>query len=157
MTMNAAPAEIFPHIDNFHKWEAWSPWAKIDPNAKPSFEGPESGEGATFRWDGNDEVGKGSMKIIESKPNEKIKIELHFDRPMEATNFSEFTFVPKGDGTVVTWAMYGQHKGFVSKAVCLVMNLDKMVGSKYEEGLANLKAIVEKKDAPTEAKADTAK
>src|SRR5205085_3578132 len=124
-TMSAPPSAVFAQINDFHNWEAWSPWAKLDPTAKNSFEGPESGEGAKFSWDGNDEVGAGQMTIVESRPSELIKMKLDFSRPMQDTSTTEFTFAPEGDQTKVTWNMYGQ-KDFMSKAVCMFMNMDKM-------------------------------
>jgi uncharacterized protein YndB with AHSA1/START domain len=142
-TIAAPAADVFAHVNDFHKWEAWSPWLKIDPNAKNSYEGPTSGKDAAFKWSGNSEVGEGKMTITESRPNELIKIRLDFIRPMEATSDVEFTFKPQGDQTAVTWSMAGKN-GFLFKAIHLVMNCEKMIGDKYEEGLANLKAVVEK-------------
>ncbi len=143
-TTFSAPAEaVFAQINDFHQWETWSPWAKLDPNAKNSFEGPISGEGSSFRWAGNKEVGEGSMTILESRSPTFIKIKLEFLKPFAAVNTSEFTLVPQGNSTTVTWAMYGKNN-FVSKAMSLIMNCDKMVGGMFEKGFANMKSIVEK-------------
>jgi hypothetical protein len=146
--MSAPPAAIFAQVNDFHNWEAWSPWAKLDPNVKNSIEGPESGPGAIFKWAGNSEVGEGQMTLMESRPSELIRIKLDFIKPFEDTSDTEFTFKPEVDKTVVTWTMTGK-KNFISKAVCMFMNMDKMVGGKFEEGLANLKTIVETKKEET--------
>jgi hypothetical protein len=82
-------------VNDFHNWEAWSPWAKLDPAAKATFEGPSAGTGAIFKWAGNKEVGEGSMTITESRPSDLIRIKLEFLRPFEATNSAEFTFKSK--------------------------------------------------------------
>jgi uncharacterized protein YndB with AHSA1/START domain len=150
-TINAPPAEVFPHVNDFHKWEAWSPWAKLDPAAKNTFEGPAAGKDAIFKWTGNDKVGEGSMTILESQPPELVRIKLAFIKPFEDTCTTEFAF--KGDDkTTVNWSMYGT-RGFVNKAICLFMDMDKMVGGSFEEGLANLKAVVEaKKDSSNSEK-----
>jgi Polyketide cyclase / dehydrase and lipid transport len=141
----AAPSErAFAQVNDFHKWDAWSPWAKLDPNAKNSFTGPDAGEGATFGWSGNDQVGEGKMTITESKPGELVRLKLMFIKPMEDTSDTEFTFKPEGEGTRVTWTMSGTYKDFMSKAICMCMNMDKMMGEKFDEGLASMKAIVEK-------------
>jgi uncharacterized protein YndB with AHSA1/START domain len=142
--MNAPPADVFAQVNDFHNWEAWSPWAKLDPNAKNTFEGPTSGTGAIFTWSGNDQVGEGRMTIIESRPNELIRIKLDFVKPFESTCTTEFTFKPDGKQTVVSWSMFG-HNGFVAKAFCLFMNMDKTLGGEFEKGLANMKAVVEPK------------
>src|SRR5262245_56407326 len=145
--MAAPPAEVFAQVNDFHKWEAWSPWAKLDPNAKNSFEGNTSGEGAIFRWAGNSEVGEGEMTITESREPELIRLKLEFIKPMEDTSDTEFTFKPDGDHTNVTWTMSGTYKTFMSKAMCTLMNMDKMVGGQFEKGLASMKAIVERDDS----------
>lgn len=138
----APPAAVFEQVNDFHKWEAWSPWAKLDPNAKAEFEGPAAGKGATFKWSGNSEVGEGTMTVTESRPAELVRINLEFVKPMPGTSTAEFTFKPQGDQTAVTWSMFGQNN-FITRAICLVMNQDKMVGGYFEKGLANLKAVVE--------------
>jgi hypothetical protein len=143
LAMSAPPEAAFAQVNDFHKWEAWSPWLKVDPNAKATYEGPTSGEGAIFRWAGNAEVGEGSMTILESKPHEHLQIELHFLKPFEDTATTDFAFTPVGEQTKVTWTMDGK-KNFISKAMCLfVFDMDQMIGSKYEEGLASMKKIVE--------------
>jgi len=142
--MLAAPSTVFDQVNDLHKWEAWSPWAKMDPNAKSSYEGPAAGMGAKMSWDGNMKVGAGNMTIIESRPNQWIRFQLVFLKPLAATNLAEFTFQPQGDQTLVSWTMSGKNN-FMSKVMSLFMNCDKMVGGQFEQGLAQLKAIVESK------------
>jgi Polyketide cyclase / dehydrase and lipid transport len=141
-TISAPAPAVFAQVNDFHNWEAWSPWAKLDPAAKATFEGPSTGTGAIFKWAGNKEVGEGSMTITGSRPSDLIRIKLEFLRPFEATNSAEFTFKPEGNRTAVTWSMEGKNN-FIAKAVCLFMNMDKMVGGQFEQGLAQMKAVVE--------------
>lgn len=141
-TVAAPAAAVFPHVNELKKWQPWSPWMKMDPNAKSTFEGPEGGKGAAMTWAGNNEVGEGKMTIIESKPNELVRFRLDFYKPMPGTSEAEFTFKPEGAGTVVTWSMSGTNN-FIGRAMCLVMNMDKMVGGQFDKGLASMKAIVE--------------
>jgi len=141
-TMSVPAPAVFAQVNDFHNWEAWSPWAKLDPKAKTSFEGPSAGTGAIFRWAGNNEVGEGSMTITESRPSDLIRIKLEFLKPMAGTSTAEFSFKPEGDKTAVTWSMTGKNN-FIAKAMCLFMNMDKMVGGKFEEGLASMKSVVE--------------
>lgn len=140
-TIDAPVAKVFPFVNDFHQWESWSPWAKLDPNAKNTFEGPSEGEGAIFSWDGNSEVGTGRMTILESRPDKLVMIKLEFFRPMEGTSTAEFMFQPEGDKTAVTWSMVGRNN-FIGKAFCLLMNMDKMLGGQFEEGLANMNMAV---------------
>lgn len=141
--IEAEPAKIFTVVNDFHQWENWSPWAKLDPQAKNSFEGPSNGTGAIFRWAGNKEVGEGSMAIVESAPSSLIRIRLDFLKPFKATHMAEFSFKVERSHTLVTWSMYGKNN-FFAKAVGLFMNCDTMLGGYFEKGLAQMKAVVEK-------------
>lgn len=144
-TIIVAPAaQAFAEVNDFHKWEAWSPWAKLDPAAKMTFEGPEAGEGAVLRWAGNEKVGEGSMTLLESRPDERIRIRTDFVKPWAGTSTSEFAFKPDGPRTIVTWSMSGE-RGFLEKAICVFMNGEKMIGGEFEKGLSNLKTLVEGK------------
>ena len=139
----AAPPEVvFAQVNDLHKWQEISPWAKLDPTAKMTYEGPSAGTGAAVTWAGNSQVGEGRMTITESRPHELISMKLDFVKPFASTATARYSFNPKGDQTLVTWSMTGQ-KNFVSKVVCLFMNMDKMIGGQFEEGLANLKAVAE--------------
>ena len=139
----AAPAQaVFAQVNDFHNWRAWSPWEKLDPQLKRTYEGPQAGTGAKYAWAGNKDVGEGRMTITESRPGERILIDLRFIKPMAATNTTEFLFKPEGGGTAVTWTMSGKHN-FMGKAFSLLMNIDRMVGGQFEQGLANMKSLVE--------------
>jgi uncharacterized protein YndB with AHSA1/START domain len=142
-TIPAPPAAVFAQVNDLHKWKEWSPWAKLDPNAKETFSGPEAGKGASFAWSGNSEVGEGSMTITDSRPNELVAFNLVFVKPFAGTSTAEFTFKPEGDQTNVTWAMSGRNN-FIAKAIGLFMDCDKMVGGQFEQGFTNLKAAVAK-------------
>lgn len=138
----AAPETIFPHMNNLHKSHAWSPWMKLDPNMSVTFEGPEEGEGASYKWNGNDKVGEGSLAITVSRPNELVTSRLEFIRPFEDKAMVDFALQPEGNETQVTWKMYGKQP-FLQKVMCMFMNMDAMIGKDFEAGLANLKALVE--------------
>jgi hypothetical protein len=140
--MNAPAATVFNQVNDFHKWDAWSPWAKLDPNMKTSYEGARSGTGAVYAWTGNDQVGQGRMTITDSKPGELVKIKLEFIKPWTATNATNFMFTPQGNQTAVKWTMDGDNT-FLGKAFGLFMNMDKMVGGDFEKGLAQMKTITE--------------
>jgi hypothetical protein len=145
----AAPAAtVFDEVNDFHRWEAWSPWAKLDPNAKIAFAGPPSGTGTIMTWDGNDKVGEGKVTLTESRPNELVKIKLDFVRPFEAASLSQFVFKPEGEQTGVTWSMESRHN-FLTKAFCLVFNDRKIMEGEMDKGLTKLKAVVEGTKQPS--------
>ena len=139
-----APAEvIFPLINDFHQWRSWSPYENKDPAMKRTYSGAERGKGAVYAWDGDKNVGSGRMEILEASAPQKIVIKLDFFTPFEAHNTAEFTMLPQGDGTHVTWLMHGPAR-FLTRLIQVFMNLDNMIGKDFEVGLANLKTITEK-------------
>jgi len=83
------------------------------------------------------------MTIVESTPNALVRFKLEFFKPFAATNSADFSFKEEGGRTALTWTMRGQNN-FIAKAMCLVFDMDKMVGVDFEAGLASLKTIVEK-------------
>ena len=143
-TMRAPAPAAFAQVNDFQNWRAWSPWEKVDPALKRQYEGPKAGAGAVYAWQGNKDVGEGRMTITESKPAELVRIKLEFFKPFAATNAAEFSFKPAGaDSTAVTWTMTGQNN-FLSKAICMFVNMDKMVGGMFEQGLTQMKTVVER-------------
>ena len=139
-----APAEkIFPLISDFHQWLKWSPYEQKDPAMKRTYGGADSGKGATYAWDGDKNVGSGRMEILEATAPSKVVIRLDFFKPFEGHNTAEFTMLPQGDGTHVTWVMHGP-ANFMSRLMQVFLNLDKMIGRDFETGLARLKTITEK-------------
>jgi uncharacterized protein YndB with AHSA1/START domain len=141
-SINAAPETIFPLINDFRAWRAWSPYEDRDPNLQRTFSGADSGKGAIYEWNGTKNVGSGRMEILDAPPPGKIVIKLDFLKPFEAHNTAEFTFVPHGDTTNVTWLMHGPAP-LLSKVMQVFMNMDNMIGKDFAAGLANLKRIAE--------------
>lgn len=146
-TISSPPEAVFKVVNDFRQWDAWSPWSKLDPNMKKSLEGPPEGVGAVYKWSGNNEVGEGTTKLVDSKANERIDMKLEFVRPFEGSSDVKFTFAPEGAGTKVTWAMQSK-KPFIGKVMGLFMDCEKMCGDQFSEGLANLDKVVTSGSAP---------
>jgi hypothetical protein len=140
--INTAPAKIFPFINDFRRWEAWSPWEKLDPALKRTHSGAASGKGAVYEWEGNGKAGKGRMEIVDSAAPGKLTIKIDFIKPFEAHNTVEFMLEPKANATDVTWSMFGPNP-YMMKVMGVFVDMDKMVGKDFETGLANLKAVAE--------------
>jgi hypothetical protein len=141
-SIKAPPEKIAAVLSDFHAWEAWSPWEKMDPAMKRSFSGAEKGKGAAYAWEGNGKVGQGRMEITDAAAS-RIAMDLDFIKPFEAHNKVVFTLAPKGDATEVNWAMQGPVP-YPAKIVHVFMDMDSMVGGQFEAGLANLKTLTEK-------------
>ena len=141
ITIAAPPDQVFPYVNVLRNWDAWNPWAKLDPNCKMTYEGPPAGIGASYAWNGNNKIGAGRNTITESRPNEFIRFKLEFLRPMAATNIAEFTFQPNDGQTVVTWTMSGTRKAG-GKIFGLLLNCDQMIGGQFDQGLAQMKSVI---------------
>ena len=141
-SIDAPPDAVFTQLNDFKRWGAWSPWEKKDPSMKRSFGAATSGKGATYAWEGNSEVGQGSMQIVDSAAPSRVALKLDFLKPFEAHNDVEFTLVPNGASTEVTWTMQGPTPYF-AKILHVFVDMDRMVGQDFESGLANLKAMLE--------------
>jgi hypothetical protein len=141
-TIKARPEAIFPLINDFHNWESWSPWEKLDPAMKRTFSGAANGKGARYAWEGNRKAGAGNMEITESSPSAAVTIRLNFIKPFENHNTTEFTLTPAGDSTNVSWDMHGPTP-FMSKVMQVFMNMDSLIGKDFEAGLSNIKRITE--------------
>ena len=142
-SIQARPDKIFPLVADFHRWAEWSPWEALDPAMQRSHSGAPSGPGAVYSWDGNKAVGAGRMEVMAAQAPAKLTIKLDFIRPFEGHNSTDFSFVPQGDATLVTWVMTGPTP-FVSKLMQVFFSLDKVIGKDFEAGLAKMKAVAEK-------------
>ena len=145
ITVNAPPQAVHALINDYRKWTAWSPWEKKDPNLKRTYSEPASGTGATYAWEGDKNVGKGSMTITDATAD-RIAINLDFERPFEAHNKVVFAMESKGLTTDVTWSMEGPTP-FFAKVIHVFIDMDKMVGKDFEDGLAAMKLAAEKQVA----------
>jgi len=145
-TVSAPPAVAYAQVADFHRWDAWSPWAHLDPNMQTSFAGPDGAVGSSYAWKGNDQVGEGRMTIVETRPGEALGIRLEFLKPWQAVSSTRFEFSRAATGTRITWTMDGENN-FVAKAFSLVTDMDKMIGSDFERGLVSLKKVAEAETA----------
>lgn len=142
-SIKAHPEKIFPLINDLRAWSAWSRYEKKDPAMKRTFSGTASGKGAVYEFDGNSKVGKGRIEITDTSPPSNVALKLDMIKPFGAHNIVEFTLEPKADSTNVTRAMRG-FSPYVAKVMGLFFNMDKMIGTDFELGLANLKMLSEK-------------
>ena len=141
-SIKAPPEKISAVLSDFHGWQAWSPWEKMDPAMKRSYSGAEKGKGAAYAWEGNGKVGQGRMEVTDAAPS-RVALDLDFIKPFEAHNKVVFTLTPKGDATEVNWAMQGPVP-YMAKIVHVFMDMDKMIGTDFATGLASMKAAAEK-------------
>lgn len=138
----APPDRVYRHLIDFRNWAAWSPWEGLDTQMDKTFDGADSGVGATYSWSGNRKVGQGRMEIVGADEPAKVDIDLEFIKPFKANNRTAFSLAPTDGGTAVTWSMTGPVT-FLLRIIGLFRSMDKMVGPDYEKGLAQLKSVVE--------------
>lgn len=150
VVIKAPPEKLFAKVNNLHSWIEWSPYEAMDPNVKRTFNGPEAGKGAVYAWDGNNDVGAGSMEITEITEPSNVKLDLHFLKPFKGDNKVNFSFVPVSvpeanateAATKVRWTMSGESP-FMCKVMQVFCNVDDMCGKDFEKGLAKLKTLSE--------------
>lgn len=139
--INAPVERISPLVSDFKQWRAWSPYEDRDPNLKRTYSGNPSAVGAVYAWEGDRNVGAGRMEIVESTPR-NVRIKLDFFAPFKANNMAEFTFAPKGNATEVVWSMTGKNV-LIGKVMSVFLDMDKMIGDDFANGLAAMKAAAE--------------
>jgi len=143
LVMNAPPERVFAQINDFHAWDAWSPWAKLDPAMQATYSGAAQGVGAVYEWRGNSDVGEGRMTIKSATAPSEVMIALDFLTPFESHNVTTFMLTPTGSGTEVIWSMKGNAE-YATKLMTMFASMDKMVGPDFSTGLEQLKAVVER-------------
>lgn len=136
-TLSAPREALYEQVNNHHNFVTWNPFNELDPNVVNTFSGPAAGVGAVCAWKGNANIGEGSSTITEVVPNELVRMRMDWIKPMAGTSTVDFTFVPDGTNTVVTWKMYGPQT-YMGKLCSLVMNPETMCGPMFEKGLAQL-------------------
>ncbi|MEM6930787.1 MAG: SRPBCC family protein, partial [Myxococcota bacterium] len=142
-TFDAVPSDVFPHINDLEKTQVWSPWAERDPNMEVTYSESKAGVGASYRWEGNDEVGSGTQTIVESVANEKVVTALEFQTPFASNASATMLLMPVGDEqTEISWSLDAE-SGFMDKLVGMMFDMDALVGADYEHGLARLREVAE--------------
>jgi len=138
----ASADKLWPLVGELRGFNRWNPYERKDPLIKSAYSGAASGIGSRYDWDSR-EVGSGSLEIVSQRPGEAVLMKLDFVKPFEAHNQAEFALQPTADGaTEVRWAMHGP-ANFISKLMGVFIDMDKMVGRDFEDGLQNLRQIAE--------------
>lgn len=142
VVINQDAAKVFTYLNSFQKFNLWSPWAKLDPETKYTYEGAQTGVGAKMSWSSeNPNVGNGSQEVMTSEPHKKITVKLVFEGQGEADAY--YLLSNQGETTKVTWGFESEHGyNVINRYVGLM--LDKWIGADYERGLNDLKALAEK-------------
>ena len=144
--IDAAPQAVFAMVNDFQQFNRWQPWALIDPSTRYVFEGPDTGAGSRMIWySDHPQVGDGMQEILESLPYSRVRALLDFGTGGMA--YADYLIDAREGGSVLTWTLETDMGGNpVGRYVGLMM--DGMIGPSYEQGLSNLKAILESEPAP---------
>lgn len=151
--IDAPPAAVFAQVNELKNWEKWQPFLKMDPETVAKYSGPAAGEGAEYHWTGK-QTGEGKMKIVRSRQDSLVDLDLHFLKPMEGKSTAQFTFIPVDGRTQVEWSMTGK-SDFTHKLMSILMCMDRGMSQVFGQGLADLKRVVEGRDAPAAAATGT--
>lgn len=138
--INASDSTVFANLSSYLSRAQWDPWLKLEPSAKFTLSGPETGVGASYAWEGQ-EIGSGTMTIKEIVPMKSVHSELVFLTPQSGTSQVFWYIEPQADGTKVTWMFQSEMGWPIERYFGLMM--DGMLGPDFERGLANLKSMIE--------------
>jgi len=139
IVINKPASLIYKQVNNFHNWNAWSPWLEMDTTMVNSYEGPEQGVGAKNSWTAK-KSGNGSMTITESVPYKKVSADLDFGQKGKAINY--FEFEETTEGTRVTWGVVAENLGYPFGRY-IAMMMPGMMNPVFTKGLENLKKVTE--------------
>lgn len=140
--INKSVDEVFAYLKLLKNQDNWSPWATKDPNMKKTLTGIDGEVGCVSAWFGNKDVGEGEQEIKVLKENEEVLSELRFLKPFKSTSDAYLRVSQEGSETKVIWGFSGTNK-FPMSIMMLFMNMDKSVGSDFEQGLKKLKIVLE--------------
>lgn len=142
-----APREkVWEIVSDLNRYNEWNPYARIEPEARITVNGPAATIGSSYAWDGN-QSGAGRMTTAHIEAGQRIDFKLEFTRPMASVAQASFIVGNQEGPTKMTWVMEGQHEGvpgLIARAIHLFLDMDAMVGKDFEAGLALLKTIAEK-------------
>jgi hypothetical protein len=142
--IKAPASRVFLLINDLKSFNTWSPYLRKDPGAQGSYSGPPNGIGAAYAWQGR-KIGSGRMEITLSQAPAKVAMKLDFVKPFKAQNWAEFTLQDEGDNlTIVSWALRGPAP-YLFRLMGVVIDMDRIIGKDFEVGLANLKALTERR------------
>lgn len=142
IVINAPKEKVWQQISSMKSFNQWNPWMKLDKSMKVMYTGNSGEVGDKYCWDSkNDNAGAGCQEIKELVLNEKQKTEMMFIKPFEGQATSEIILSPEGNATKVLWTMDTEQDPMMK---IMRPMMDYQMGKSYEEGLNNLKALVEK-------------
>ena len=140
ITVNAPKEKVWTHVNSMKAFNTWNPWMKFDPNLKVTYSGISGNVGDKYHWIGNDDVGEGEQEITAIVPGEKVSTKMHFIKPMEDEATSDLMLASEGNATKVTWTIdFEMETYFKPMKPYMKYEMEKS----YNEGLANLKKLVE--------------
>ena len=144
VSINNNIGEVFSFLKETRNQDKFSVWNMKDPNMKKSYSGIDGTKGFIYSWDSKDKnVGAGAQEIIDIKEGNRIDYEMRFSRPMQNTATASFV-LDKIDGntTSVTWTFRSPTKFPMSLFSPI---FKKILGKQLDQGLQNLKSLLDKK------------
>jgi len=143
--INLAKVKVFEFVNLLKNQDQFSVWALKDPDMKKEFRGVDGTVGFVSGWESEmKDVGKGEQEIKEIIVGQRIDYELRFIKPFAATNFAFISFeIVSENQTLVKWGFSGKMK-YPMNLFLLIRDMDGMLGKDLQDGLNNLKRVLEK-------------
>ncbi|MDX1409521.1 MAG: SRPBCC family protein [Saprospiraceae bacterium] len=144
LVVNRNRQEIYDYVRRLENQDNWGPWSQRDPNMEKSTRGADGEIGFISSWRGNKQVGEGEQEITRLVPNERVETALRFFKPWKSQSDAFIHLEDEGENaTRVTWGFKGENNNAMSRVMGVFVDMDKAVGKDFEEGLHNLKKIME--------------
>ncbi|ABG60940.1 SRPBCC family protein [Cytophaga hutchinsonii] len=138
---------IFPYLNNIQKWTVWTSLNQNkDFSLEQNFFGPPQGIGSGMSYQG-DKLGKGKIEIIDNELNDHVSYSLLINNRFNTQGNIQLTSI-SDSSTQVSISLDGD-VGFHLPNRYIILLMDNIAGSLFQESLIHLKSIVEtKKTAP---------
>jgi len=145
VTIQRSNADVFEYARMIRNQEDYSVWWKMDPNQVNTYTGEDGTVGFVAAWKSElDSVGSGEEEIIALEEGKRIGFALRFKEPFESNASSEMLFASTdSNSTTLTWNFKGD-MSYPFNVMQLFMSMEDMLGNDIEQGLNNVKAILEK-------------
>lgn len=136
--------QVFSYLLLLKNQDHFSVWMAADPNVRKSYSGEDGTVGFISTWKSDkDEVGHGEQEIKAIKPGERIEYELRFLKPFKSVSPAYLLTEQIGaEQTKVTWGFQGEMP-YPLNLTLLLMDIEQMVGDDLQQGLENLKVLLE--------------
>lgn len=140
--INATATAIYEKAGNLRNWPEWTVWSERDANMQQEFSENTTEAGAYYRW-ASPTQGNGQLTLTSVVPEKHLIYSLEFEGfSIVSTGKIILTEDPVTNITTVSWSDEGD-LGINPFVRYMGLMVDKMLGPDFQQGLENLKELIE--------------